>query len=202
MVEELPALGSQAVESSYAICYWLDVGDVIVEIGPGWEAFARENSAPDLDVRRVIGRNLIDFVSGDASRMYVRTLIQAARLMRRPLIRPYRCDSADTRRYMEMRLTLQEDGLLKWEHRLVRKEAMRRRMDFRASVHRLAARCVVRCSMCNRLKSSVGWSEPDIGPMPAIERDGTIPVIYGVCPDCLGTPLIPATSGFPSKVAK
>jgi hypothetical protein len=177
-------------EHTYSICYWLDLSDVIVDIGPGWEQFARENNAQQLEPGKVIGRNLIDFVAGDVTKMYVRTILQSARLIRRPMVRAYRCDSPEQRRFMEMRLTMQDNGLLKWEHRLIRTEDMQRRMDFRPAAGLHAAKCTVRCSMCNRLKSASGWYEPDQVPLPRhLEDGGSIPVIYGVCPDCQAIPL-------------
>ncbi len=174
-------------EAEFDICYWLDVGDVIVDIAPGWENFAQENNAPDLDTRRVIGRNLMNFVEGDVTRMYVRTLIQSARLLRKPLVRAYRCDSPDQRRFMEMRLSLERSGLLRWEHRLLRSEPLARRLQFHATSPVLRPHGVVRCSMCNRLKSSHGWTEPDLTEIPETVHDGAIPVIYGVCPNCLSS---------------
>jgi len=171
--------------ADFDICYWLDVGDVIVDIAPGWESFAQENDAHDLDIRRVIGRNLLSFVQGDVTRMYVRTLIQSARLLRKPLIRPYRCDSPDHRRFMEMRLTVEKSGLLRWEHRQVRSEPLARRLEFQAINIPVKPHAVVRCSMCNRLKSRHGWTEPDLPDIPEVHQNGAIPVIYGVCPNCL-----------------
>ncbi len=176
---------SEEDEKRFDICYWLDIGDVIVDISGGWKAFAEQNNAQALEARRVIGRNLLSFVHGDVTRMYVRTLIQSARLLRKPLLRPYRCDSPDQRRYMEMRLTLENSGLLRWEHRLKRSEPLARRLEFRAVNQPLRPHCVVRCSMCNRLKSSQDWAEPDVEEIPELADTGTIPVIYGVCPNCL-----------------
>lgn len=186
-------------EATYSICYWLDISDVIVEIGPGWDDFARENNALELDARKVVGRNVIDFVSGDVTKMYVRTILQSARLLRSPLVRLYRCDSPDQRRFMEMRLTLQDDGLLKWEHRMIRAENLQRRMSFRLATGTQAARCVVRCSMCNRLKSAKGWHEPDLAPSPVPVENEAIPVIYGVCPDCQGRLHKPAAERNPGR---
>jgi hypothetical protein len=184
----------EASNENYSICYWLDISDQIVDIAPGWEAFANENNAPELESRKVIGRNLLDFVAGDVTKMYVRTILQSARLMRRPMVRAYRCDSPDQRRYMEMRLTMENSGLLKWEHRMLRVENLQRRMDFRPAAGLHGAKCVVRCSMCNRLKSPSGWQEPDVAPLPPAFEGGVIPTIYGVCPDCQSLPLRPANA--------
>lgn len=182
-----PTPATTPPEDDYDICYWLDVGDTIVDIAPGWEHFANANDAPDLDVRRVIGRNLMNYVHGDVTRMFVRTLIQSARLLRRPLVRPYRCDSPEVRRDMEMRLCVEDSGLLRWEHRLVSATPFERRIAFAPAEPTEARRCTVRCSMCNRLKSPRGWHEPVDQPPPA-ETCSPLPVIYGVCPECLNYP--------------
>jgi len=176
---------AEAEGASFDICYWLDIGDVIVDITGEWNSFAQENNAQELERRRVIGRNLLSFIQGDVTRMYVRTLIQSARLMRKPLVRAYRCDSPEQRRYMEMRLCLEDSGLLRWEHRLVRIEPLPRRLEFRVLDGPVRPPRIVRCSICNRLKQRAGWVEPDAGEIPCPEGDGQIPVIYGVCPGCL-----------------
>jgi hypothetical protein len=170
---------------AFEIRYWLDKSDVIVGIDPGWDESARSNDAPDLESRRIVGRNLLTYIQGDATRMYVRTLIQAARLLRAPVVRNYRCDTPSMRRFMEMRLTVEEGGVLCWEHRLVRAEPMAYRVAFvPAGVPGGAWRPLVRCSVCNRVKSAAGWSEPDRLPETAA-ADMPVRVIYGVCPDCL-----------------
>lgn len=170
----------------FGLSYWLDVGDVIVEVSPDWENFAQENGGDGIEAKKVLGRNLLSFVHGDVTRMYVRSLVQSARMLRRPICRTYRCDSPDMRRFMEMRLTLESSGLLRWEHRTLRTEPLSRRIEFAVGSAGRSRRIVVRCSICNRLKAPGGWCEPDCyeAPLPAVEA--TVPVIYGVCPDCLG----------------
>jgi hypothetical protein len=182
-------------ETHYPVCYWVDISDVIVDISPGWDIFARQNNAPELDVRRVVGRNLLDFISGDATKMYVRTLIQSVRLLRRPIIRTYRCDSPDTRREMEMRITLEGTGLIRWEHRILQEQTLCQRLDFKVvqTPTPPTPKYVVRCSVCNRLKAPQGWSEPDYAPSLPSEPDGKIPVIYGVCPECLAQHIKPVS---------
>ena len=170
-------------DKPYDICYWIDRGNVIVDIAPGWDSFAQANGAYELDPRRVIGRDLLSFVHGDVTRMFVHTLIQSARLQRKPLIHRYRCDSPDTRRQMEMRVLVDHDGLLRWEHRLLHAEPLGKRLVFRVAEGGSPRRFIVRCSICNRLKSPGGWHEPDLLPGD-LPDDAPIPVIYGVCPSC------------------
>lgn len=177
------------------LSYWIDLSEVIVDVSADWELFARDNGGNGLDARQVIGRNLLGFVHGDVSRMFVRTLVQSARLQRRPMIRPYRCDSPTTRRYMEMRLSLDDSGLLRWDHRTVRTEPMRHPLFFTTQQQGKAlgrAGRIVRCSMCNRVKLGSNWGEGD----QVIEncaQDSEILVIYGVCPDCLGQGKLPGS---------
>lgn len=172
-------------DNDFDLCYWLDIGDVIVEVSPQWEIFARANGGVGIEPGNVVGRNLLAFVEGDVTRMYVRSLVQSVRLMRRPVCRSYRCDSPDTRRLMEMRISIENSGLLRWEHRVLHTEPLARRLAFKVQPGAVAARrFVVRCSICNRLKAPGGWCEPDQADA-SEGPDETIPVIYGVCPDCL-----------------
>lgn len=183
----LQAAPDEVPSTEYTLTYWLDKREVIVEVGSGWSRFAQENDAPGLQPSRVIGRNLLDFVSGDVTRMYVHTLINGARMQGKPLIRQYRCDSPTTRRVMEMRLSMDPSGLLRWEHRLLEASPLPNPLAFRTIQETNQARFHVRCSVCTRLKSPRGWNDPEEIAGPCRESDGSIPVIYGVCPECLGT---------------
>lgn len=181
-----------ATASPQATVFWLDGNDVIVRVGEGWDDFARENDARGIDARHVIGRNLLDFIEGDATRMYVRTLIQSARLLRRPLQRNYRCDSPDSKRFMEMQLIMEASGLLRFEHRTVGIEPMRQPVRFRLAPGATArpGPCLVRCSICNQVKGPGGWVEPDalVPAQDVVADPGDWPVIYGVCPRCIADP--------------
>jgi hypothetical protein len=175
-------------EELYSICYWLNMSDVIVRVAPGWDASAIENDARNLMSQTVVGRYILDFVVGDATKMYVRAMLQSARIIRRPLVREYRCDSPDTRRFMKMRLMLEENGLLRWEHGLLKTESFSKRHLFSTINQRGSGRAhfTVRCSMCNAVKVSGVWGDPDEILHSAGEE--TVPVIYGVCPNCLNSP--------------
>lgn len=182
----------------YTLSYWLDSNNIIVEVGGQWENFACENQAYELTARRVIGRNLLDFVSGDVTRMYVDTLIRSALLQRRPLVRNYRCDSPTVRRDMEMRLSVEDSGLLRWEHRLVQAQPFNRSLAFRAANPVNTRNFLVRCSICNRLKSAGGWQEAEAVPEISNTDSAEVSVIYGVCPSCMGDLQRP-TYGLPRR---
>jgi hypothetical protein len=67
----------------------------------------------------VIGRPLVDFVAGDAARMFVNTMLDSARLLGSLRVLPYRCDSPTRRRRFAMTVTAQAGGLVLFQHHLV-----------------------------------------------------------------------------------
>lgn len=161
----------------------VDGTDRILEVGGTWDEFARSNSGERAVAVRVIGTHLLDHVSGDVSRMYVRTVFEGVRILGRQVSRNYRCDSPATKRFMEMTVTPEAAGGLLVEHRLLRAENLVRPMGFVPGIPgRPGSR--VRCSMCNRLKVGSDWREID-QPNEDAAIAGPIAVVYGVCSSCL-----------------
>lgn len=165
-----------------SLFFRLDKGDRITEIGGSWDRMAQENGGDHLCGQSVLGYPLYDYISGDISKMFVRTVIDGVRVLRRARTVPYRCDSPGLRRYMEMSISFEPGGGLLLEHRQLRTESTGRRFDFQAGVQPLR-QMVVRCSHCNGLKVDGAWGEPE-SLLPA-DHSGKVPVIYGVCPKCM-----------------
>ena len=178
------ASAAQDSVPDYEIRYWTDSSDTIVAVSPGWNEFASRNNGVELDTERVIGCKLLSFIQGDVTRMYVRTMIESARLRHEPIVRQYRCDSPELKRFMEMRITLEASGLLCWEHRMLQAETLGRPLAFATLPAGKVRHLVLRCSICNRLKSEQGWLEPDVWSGAGATTGGIITVAYGVCPDC------------------
>ena len=107
---------------AFELFYRLDNTDRIFDTGGAWNQFAKENAGTELLGSAVIGRSLYDFIHGDVSRMFVRTLVDGVRILNRPRMVPYRCDSPGLRRYMEMSITCEPGGGILLEHRQVREE--------------------------------------------------------------------------------
>lgn len=166
---------------AFELFYRLDNTDRIVETGGAWNQFAKENAGTELLGSAVIGRSLYDFIHGDVSRMFVRTLVDGVRILNRPRVVPYRCDSPGLRRYMEMSITCEPGGGILLEHRQVREETISRNFDFKVGV-RSVNQLIVRCSHCNTVKKNGVWGEPETV---LLEGDKLVPVIYGVCETCL-----------------
>lgn len=166
---------------TFELYYRLDKADRIVETGGAWDRLAQENAGTDLLSASIVGRSLYDYIHGDVSRMFVRTLVNGVRTLGRPRTVPYRCDSPGVRRFMEMSLFREASGSILVEHRQLRTEAIQRKFDFKAGVA-LGRQMIIRCSHCNAVKNNGTWGEAeDLLP----EGNTQVPVIYGVCQTCL-----------------
>lgn len=94
------------------ICYVVDTDGVIRHIGSRrWNAFARENGAPEMDAESTVGRNLFDNIQGEAVRRKLLDILTA--LSHSPdsvWISPFRCDSPGERRNLRLAVTTLRDG--------------------------------------------------------------------------------------------
>lgn len=149
--------------------YWIDRDDRIVRVNEQWDRFAESNEGHGCTSAAVLGRSLWPFITGDSTRMLIATCMDRVRVHDRPVLRPYRCDSPELARHMEMSITMEDEGLLRVEHRLV--EAQPKPLERRTVV--LTPSRV--CSTCLRLEREGRWED---GERP---EPGTI---FAVCPDC------------------
>jgi hypothetical protein len=166
------------------VVYTLDAEDRIVSCGGAWNEFARENGGRTCLAPQVVGHKLWRFITGEPTRMFLAVVLSAARVRGAPSEHDYRCDSPTFRRQLRMRLVPEAKGSVRLEHRAVRVEPLLRRVELEMSGRTAPGGkpLVVRCSMCNRLKSERGWLEPDTGEFPF--NGGRLGVVHSVCPEC------------------
>jgi hypothetical protein len=174
------------------VTYRVDANDTITEVGAEWDRTARLNEANRLVAERIVGTRLYTHVSGDVCRSYVWTMFDAVRKLGKPVVRPYRCDSPDCQRHMEMRISPEPgDGLL-LEHRLLRATHLAVPVRFVAGAG--SGMPVLRCSMCNRIKIARQWCEPAELEPAATSEPATIRVVYGVCEICRDAARLPLST--------
>ncbi|ACV35413.1 hypothetical protein [Accumulibacter sp.] len=185
-----PTALDQASEktATTTLSYTLDSDDRIVSVGGDWDGFARENDGSEILARTVIGRRLDEFITGDATRMFVRTMLMSARTLKRSIRRPYRCDSPQFRRLMEMTIVPLAQEMLDVRHHQIRAEPLPYTITIAAVTSTAASGFVKRCSICNRIRAGKVWSEVDAAVIDGrltVAATAALKVIYGVCPDCL-----------------
>ena len=148
---------------SAATVYQVDCRDSIVWVDPTWGEFAKRNGAPQLLAEQVVGRRLPDFVAGDEVRQLWSLVLQRVRDEERSVTLPFRCDSPDRRRFMELDLTPLADGRVELTARLLREEARDRVALLDACVPRSADTLPI-CSQCKRIQGSEDeWVEVEEG---------------------------------------
>jgi hypothetical protein len=136
---------------SAATVHRVDSRDSIVWIDPSWGEFARCNGAPQLLEEQVVGRRLPDFLAGDEVRHLWSLVLQGVREEERSVTLPFRCDSPDRRRFMELDLTPLGEGRVELTARLLREEARDRVALLDADVPRSADFLPI-CSQCKRIR--------------------------------------------------
>lgn len=164
----------------------IDANDVITSVGGGWGSFARGNGAPALADRAVVGRSLLDFVDGDEVRRLYRMFLRAVRSHGLSLSIPFRCDSPDLRRDMQLEMTGRSRGGVAFRSVLLRSEP-------RAPVHLLDQRrarrpeLVVSCSFCHAIRlPEGGWLGLDraVLRLPLLAAEQPPRLAHGVCTSC------------------
>ncbi len=157
----------------------LDSRNCIVSVSGAWDDFAADNGGVELYSVHVKGRSIWEFVTGDATRMWLDAVFQLARLKNVMIERNYRCDSPDLKRFMVMRIFSEQDELIRVEHELLSTELrtlpiyMNYGTDRTKKLHK-------RCSMCGRLHVN-DWIEPK---QDVADSSSEILVYYTICEDC------------------
>ena len=169
---------------SNKIIYWLDAQDCIVRVSSSWDTFAQENQGQDCISQHVIGKRLWSFIQGSVTRLWMDAVIRYARISGKLEEKRYRCDSPTQKRYMIMRVIPHTADLLEVQCNLEQELPLKTRLEFEAASVRIP-RLITRCSICNRLKHTGLWLEPDDETLlSTMDCSHPIKVIYGVCPDC------------------
>lgn len=169
--------------------YRVDGSNRIVEVSPGWDTAANAvNAGAGALESALIGRPLESCIAGDATKMFVRAALEAARVLQQTRALPYRCDTPEEHRRFEMVISPLADGHVKVEHRQLSSEpvAARRRAGHDHPKRALAP-VGWRCSQCwkVRLGPSADWSEATAEP--------PFPLAQDVCPQCTSRLFEPAT---------
>lgn len=166
--------------------YILDKNNIIIDVSSKWDIFAYENDgAPHVLKDNIVGRHILDFIKGDPVRMWFESVLQLAKISRNVVLRDYRCDGLDLKRFMRMRISFWEGENIKIEHFLIKTEKIEKsvKLNFFNDYYYK----VVRCSVCNKFLHKDRWIEFDeaikIFPLQLVSIEDI------VCNDCIKTQL-------------
>jgi hypothetical protein len=167
------------------ITYLIDGYDTITYVSPEWVAFCGENGVRVLTPAAVLGKSIFDFIADGETRELFRMVYGRLRSKASPLVLPFRCDSPNLRRYMEMRLTLLLDNHIEHQSHLLRLEPRQPVLCWDATLER-SETFVKACSWCKRLQTAQGWVEVEEA-IRVNELFNHLPlpqITHGICPTC------------------
>lgn len=165
--------------------YALDASDTIVGYGGDWLDFARANGAPELE--HIVGHCVWEYVAGRTTRELYTTLFQRVRARQARLALPFRCDSPDTFRFMELEIAPGDEGALHVRGRLLREQ---RRPHF-SVLDRMFPRSestLRMCSVCKRAQiPGIEWMEAEdaVRRLDLFDSREAPGLEYAVCDACL-----------------
>ncbi|MCG7895891.1 MAG: hypothetical protein AB2733_06580 [Candidatus Thiodiazotropha taylori] len=169
--------------------YELDAENQICHIDGDWDQFLQANTDEhqnheNLKKNRVLGNKLEAYVQDTTTRMLLHTVFAYVRQTQQTKAVPYRCDSADQKRFMSMQIEPLADAGLRISHTQLSSEPL----DPPVEIHPAnggSAETVWRCSICNRIESDQVWLEPDEAAQHWCRH--SFQVSYTVCPVCMNT---------------
>ncbi len=141
--------------------YAIDESDLIEFVDDAWLAFARDNGAAELTRDSVIGRRLWDFIDGSGTRHFYRALFERIRLEQLETVIPFRCDSPELQRWMELRVLGASKGRIEFSGRLLRAEKQLHVPLINSLLAGPKQRFSI-CSLCRRVHAFGEWLEPEV----------------------------------------
>jgi hypothetical protein len=168
------------------LTYRIDRNDIVVSLDEYWEPFAQENDAPGLTRDSVLGQPLWKFVEGLETRHIYGLILDRVRASSTSATIPYRCDSPDRCRYMEMNISPLAEGGIQFTNRFLREEGRDPQAILDASADR-SEEFLTLCSWCKKVKLPESeWVDADV----AVERLRLFEALrlpkltHGICLSC------------------
>jgi hypothetical protein len=100
----------------------IDAADKLVYVNDDWLAFAGENTTPQLTASLVLDQPIWRFIQGKETSYLYQQIFSRVREGRSPVTFPFRCDSPDCRRFMEIHLSLLPGDAIQFFSRILREE--------------------------------------------------------------------------------
>ncbi len=146
---------------SFVYRYRIDSSDCIDYVSPEWLDFAGSNDAPELTESSVLGKQIWHFIADRRVRQLYKTLFCSLRSEQREAVIPFRCDSPETMRQMDLLMRSAPGGGIEFAGRLINEKDRSPITLFSRRVRR--TREMVRiCSFCRRLEIGGNWLAPEI----------------------------------------
>lgn len=166
------------------VVYRIDPRDIITFVNPEWDRFAAENASPEAASDRILSRSLWDFIADETTRHLYRDMLKGVRTGRR-LRFPFRCDSPDCRRFLELDARHLDDGAVEFQVRTLALEPRAPQPILDGGVKRREPYLRM-CGWCKKVPDGDGWVEIEeaVAKMKLFDEGALPAVSHGICEGC------------------
>ena len=170
-----------------SIIYRINVRDEIVFVNGLWDRVALANNSSNLIYREIVGRPIWEFITGYVSQDLYKQLVKKVR-SGKPVRFNFRCDTPETRRQMEMCITLRKNEQVQFESKIILAEKRPFQRLFCIDTPR-SEDIINACGWCKKINVEKDvWleSEEAISVMGIFENNKLPNISHGICGDCHG----------------
>jgi hypothetical protein len=166
--------------------YRIDLEDRVSYVNDEWIAFGIENGLTELSEKEIVGRPLWDFIADVSVKHLYKNLFEIVRAKKSKPKIPYRCDSPDCRRFMQMELVTLPDGGIQLLNRIL-KEEVRSPVSISEQSEGRSGEFLAVCSVCKkvRLREETWYEIEDATAILGITNLGPYPQLsHTLCGGC------------------
>jgi len=167
--------------------YHINEQDQISFVDNQWLRFARDNAAWHLTEQNILGQPIWSFISNKETEMIYQIIVNKVRKHDLEIKLPFRCDSPNIRRHMELHISPLKDNNVKFLSNLLEEEPQNYTPLLDPRVER-AASFIIMCSWCKKVQTSEeDWVEVESA-IKKLNLFGSfkLPKLsHGICPDCM-----------------
>jgi len=174
-------------ENGSSCCYRIDGDDRIVWVSDTWITFSQENGAAEsCHPDAVLNRSIWDFIDGIETRYLYDIVLKKIRKTRNSARLPFRCDSPDKRRYLELRISAAGTDTVEFVSTVIREEVRDTVVLLEPGIPR-SEKFIKMCSMCKKVEvAENSWQdiEAAIASLGLFEELNLPKISHGLCQEC------------------
>ncbi len=176
-------------EDKPEVVYRINAHDILISFNKEWDIFAAENHSPAMHSEKVGHTSIWAYIHDFETKHIHETLLTRVRADRQLWQLPFRCDSPEMRRFMEMDIIHVGQGTVEYRCRTLHTE---KRQPLPPSPHAVQPQgpFLRMCSWCKKMDGGHdAWLEIEdaVVALDLLGRDTLPPISHTMCDHCLAT---------------
>ncbi len=173
-------------DDSKLVRYTINLSDLIIEVSASWNSFALENQGHHLVEKNIIGKSVWEYISDAETRHIYKNLVEKVRMTGESVNFPFRCDSPDKIRSMNMTITMGYEDLIVFHSRIIHEEG-RANVDLIDETQPRSDDVIEICSWCKMVRTNGSWLDA-ADAVRALNLFDHLPLprlTHSICPICM-----------------